>query len=49
MTRQLSVSILTLTGKRKREEDREKKDKIESGISKYFNAGSVAAQPKPKV
>ncbi|KAI9850806.1 MAG: DNA-directed DNA polymerase alpha catalytic subunit pol1 [Thelocarpon superellum] len=34
-------------GKRKREEDREKQEKQDRGISKYFNAGLVGAQPKP--
>jgi DNA polymerase alpha subunit A len=36
--------------KRKREEDAEKKAKINKGISKYFNnAQSTVAAPKPKV
>jgi hypothetical protein len=35
--------------KRKREEDREKKDKINSGINKYFTAKAATSGPKPKV
>ena len=36
--------------KRKREEDKQRKEKINNGISKYFNSGSAAAAaPKPKV
>ncbi|OCK86282.1 hypothetical protein K432DRAFT_421166 [Lepidopterella palustris CBS 459.81] len=37
--------------KRKREEDREKKEKIDSGISKYFSAkaATTASKPKPVV
>ncbi|KAI9758865.1 MAG: hypothetical protein M4579_002748 [Chaenotheca gracillima] len=34
--------------KRKREEEREKKEKIDKGINKYFNSGAVSAQPKAK-
>ena len=35
--------------KRKREEDKQRKEKINNGISKYFNKGSNASAPKPKV
>lgn len=35
--------------KRKREEDKQRKEKINNGISKYFNKGSGASAPKPKV
>ncbi len=38
-----------MLAKRKREEDREKKEKINNGINKYFNSAPVAAAPKPKV
>lgn len=44
--------LLTLgfTGKRKRDEDAEKKAKISNGISKYFNnTQSTVTAPKPKV
>lgn len=34
--------------KRKREEDKQRKEKINNGISKYFNKGSGASAPKPK-
>ncbi|KAF2500050.1 DNA polymeras-like protein alpha catalytic subunit [Lophium mytilinum] len=34
--------------KRKREEDREKEEKINNGISKYFNAKTATKAPKPK-
>ncbi|KAK0099991.1 DNA-directed DNA polymerase alpha catalytic subunit pol1 [Cadophora gregata] len=34
--------------KRKREEDKAKKEKIDKGISNYFTKGPVAAQPKAK-
>ncbi|KAI9820246.1 MAG: DNA-directed DNA polymerase alpha catalytic subunit pol1 [Pycnora praestabilis] len=34
--------------KRKREEDQEKKEKINSGINKYFSAGHITSAPKPK-
>ncbi|KAI9700773.1 MAG: DNA-directed DNA polymerase alpha catalytic subunit pol1 [Candelina mexicana] len=34
--------------KRKREEDREKNEKMNNGINKYFNSAPVAAVPKPK-
>ncbi|KAE8155887.1 DNA polymerase alpha, catalytic subunit [Aspergillus tamarii] len=34
--------------KRKREEDKQRKEKINNGISKYFNKGSNASAPKPK-
>ncbi|KAF2084839.1 hypothetical protein K490DRAFT_48247 [Saccharata proteae CBS 121410] len=34
--------------KRKREEDRERKEKVKNGISKYFNSNPNAAAPKPK-
>ncbi|KAH7321664.1 hypothetical protein BKA65DRAFT_86178 [Rhexocercosporidium sp. MPI-PUGE-AT-0058] len=34
--------------KRKREEDKAKKEKIDQGISNYFTKGPVAAQPKAK-
>ena len=39
----------TLLAKRKREEDQEKKQKLNDGISKYFSAGPAAAASKPKV
>ncbi|KAI9846781.1 MAG: DNA-directed DNA polymerase alpha catalytic subunit pol1 [Sclerophora amabilis] len=35
-------------GKRKREEEREKKERIDKGINKYFSTGVVPAQPKAK-
>jgi DNA polymerase alpha subunit A len=35
--------------KRKREEQKQRKEKINNGISKYFNAGPAASAPKPKV
>ncbi len=35
--------------KRKREADKEKKEKTNHNINKYFNNGPVAAAPKPKV
>ncbi|KAF2712073.1 DNA polymeras-like protein alpha catalytic subunit [Pleomassaria siparia CBS 279.74] len=35
-------------GKRKREEDREKQEKINNGISKYFSAKATTVAPKPK-
>ncbi|KAI9698598.1 MAG: DNA-directed DNA polymerase alpha catalytic subunit pol1 [Bogoriella megaspora] len=35
-------------GKRKREEDREKKDKVNNGINKYFNTNAAGAASKPK-
>jgi DNA polymerase alpha subunit A len=35
--------------KRKREEEREKEEKINNGISKYFNAKTATKAPKPKV
>lgn len=36
--------------KRKREEEQQRKEKINNGISKYFNKGQAAASvPKPKV
>lgn len=36
--------------KRKREEEKQRKEKINKGISKYFNSGNAtAAAPKPKV
>ncbi|KAF4213684.1 hypothetical protein CNMCM8980_009275 [Aspergillus fumigatiaffinis] len=34
--------------KRKREEEKQRKEKINNGISKYFNAGPAASAPKPK-
>ncbi|KAF2665566.1 DNA polymerase alpha catalytic subunit [Microthyrium microscopicum] len=34
--------------KRKREEDRERKEKVNNGISKYFSAKAAAMAPKPK-
>ncbi|KAJ0417328.1 DNA polymerase family B-domain-containing protein [Aspergillus carlsbadensis] len=34
--------------KRKREEEKQRKEKINNGISKYFNSGAAAAAPKPK-
>ncbi|TIA61337.1 hypothetical protein D6C77_03522 [Aureobasidium pullulans] len=34
--------------KRKREEDAQKKEKINKGISKYFNANPTVVAPKPK-
>jgi len=39
---------LTRTAKRKREEDKEKQDKINNGISKYFGAKTSAKAPKAK-
>ena len=41
--------LLLETAKRKREEDREKQDKINNGISKYFSAKTTTAAPKSKV
>jgi DNA polymerase alpha subunit A len=38
-----------VTAKRKREEDKEKQDKINNGISKYFSGKTAAKAPKPKV
>jgi DNA polymerase alpha subunit A len=38
-----------VTAKRKREEDAEKQEKINNGISKYFSAKTAAKAPKPKV
>ncbi|KAF2797422.1 DNA polymeras-like protein alpha catalytic subunit [Melanomma pulvis-pyrius CBS 109.77] len=35
-------------GKRKREEDKEKQEKINHGISKYFSAKAATKAPKPK-
>ena len=35
--------------KRKREEDKEKQEKINNGISKYFSGKAAAKAPKPKV
>lgn len=35
--------------KRKREEEKQRQEKINNGISKYFNKGSAATAPKPKV
>jgi DNA polymerase alpha subunit A len=35
--------------KRKREEEREKNEKLKNGISKYFNANLAAKAPKAKV
>lgn len=36
--------------KRKREEEKQRKEKINNGISKYFNSGNAATSaPKPKV
>jgi DNA polymerase alpha subunit A len=40
---------LTRTAKRKREEDKEKQEKINNGISKYFGAKSAVNAPKAKV
>lgn len=41
--------LLTPVAKRKREEDKEKKEKIDKGISNYFTKGPMAAQSKVKV
>jgi hypothetical protein len=41
--------ILTCIAKRKREEDKEKQEKINNGISKYFGAKNAAKAPKAKV
>jgi hypothetical protein len=38
-----------MQAKRKREEDREKEEKIKNGINKYFNAKTTAPAPKAKV
>jgi len=35
--------------KRKRDDDREKQEKIKNGINKYFNANAAHAVSKPKV
>lgn len=35
--------------KRKREEDREKTEKTNHNINKYFSNGPIASAPKPKV
>jgi DNA polymerase alpha subunit A len=35
--------------KRKREEEKQRKEKINNGISRYFTSGAAAAVPKPKV
>ena len=37
------------TAKRKREEDREKTERTNNNINKYFSNGPVSAAPKPKV
>ncbi|KAF9893880.1 DNA-directed DNA polymerase alpha catalytic subunit pol1 [Aspergillus nanangensis] len=34
--------------KRKREEEKDRQDKINNGISKYFNRGNAVSVPKPK-
>ncbi|KAF5857725.1 DNA polymerase alpha catalytic subunit [Aspergillus alliaceus] len=34
--------------KRKREEEKQRKEKINNGISKYFNKGATTSAPKPK-
>ncbi|KAL4871845.1 hypothetical protein BDV12DRAFT_163242 [Aspergillus spectabilis] len=34
--------------KRKREEEKQRKEKMNNGISKYFNSGPAASGPKPK-
>lgn len=34
--------------KRKREEEKQRKERINNGISKYFNTGPAASAPKPK-
>jgi hypothetical protein len=41
--------MLTRPAKRKREEDKEKQEKINNGISKYFGAKTAAKAPKAKV
>jgi DNA polymerase alpha subunit A len=38
-----------VVAKRKREEDEEKRKKIDNGISKYFSAKNAAKAPKAKV
>ena len=38
-----------MLAKRKREEDKEKQEKIKNGISKYFNAKAAVKAPKPNV
>ena len=38
-----------MIAKRKREEDEEKRKKIDNGISKYFSAKNAAMAPKAKV
>ena len=38
-----------MQAKRKREEDKEKEEKIKNGINKYFNAKTTAPAPKAKV
>ena len=38
-----------MIGKRKREEDKEKREKINNGISKYFSAKATTKAPIPKV
>lgn len=35
--------------KRKREEEKQRQEKINNGISKYFSSGAAASAPKPKV
>lgn len=35
--------------KRKREEEKQRTDQINNGISRYFNSGTATAAPKPKV
>lgn len=42
-------TVLTRIAKRKREEDKEKQEKINHGISKYFGAKNAAKAPKTKV
>jgi DNA polymerase alpha subunit A len=36
------------TAKRKREEEKERKDKINNGISRYFTSGAAVTAPKQK-
>ncbi|KAI9828040.1 MAG: DNA-directed DNA polymerase alpha catalytic subunit pol1 [Thelocarpon impressellum] len=43
-----SEDELPMKGKRKREGERERMDKMDKGISKYFSAGPAVPLPKPK-
>ena len=46
--RKVASRANTFAAKRKREEDAERQEKLNKGISKYFNANQPAAAPKQK-